>query len=90
MYTYTESGEMVEITETLEELEKDKKKCKKRIWGWRLLKAFSLTYMIMCNSYGHPFYALLSFIPFVIGAIKCDIAQDDYTLVLRKIEKIKE
>lgn len=90
MYIYTERDGMVEITETLEELETLRKKYRNRNIGWRFLKACSLTFIILGGTYGHPFYSMLGFIPLIITTVKSDKALDDYVLVLRKIEKIKE
>lgn len=46
MYIYTERNGMVEITETLEELEKLRIKYRNKNIGWRFLKACSLTFII--------------------------------------------
>lgn len=90
MYIYTERDGMVEITETLEELEKLRIKYRNKNIGWRFLKACSLTLIILGGSYGHPFYSMLGFIPLIITTVKSDKALDDYVLVLWKIEKIKK
>lgn len=90
MYIYTERDGMVEITETLEELEKLRIKYRNKNIGWRFLKACSLTFIILGGPYGHPFYSMLGFIPLIITTVKSDKALDDYVLVLWKIEKIKE
>lgn len=90
MYIYTERDGMVEITEPLEELEKLRIKYRNKNIGWRFLKACSLTLIILGGPYGHPFYSMLGFIPLIITTVKSDKALDDYVLVLRKIEKIKE
>ena len=90
MYIYTERDGMVEITETLEELEKLRIKYRNKNIGWRFLKACSLTLIILGGPYGHPFYSMLGFIPLIITTVKSDKALDDYVLILRKIEKIKE
>lgn len=90
MYIYTERDGMVEITETLEELEKLRIKYRNKNIGWRFLKACSLTLIILGGPYGHPFYSMLGFIPLIITTVKSDLVLDDYELVLMKIEKIKE
>lgn len=90
MYVYDNIGRMVEITETLEELEKLRIKYRNKNIGWRFLKACSLTFIILGGTYGHPFYSMLGFIPLIITTVKSDKALDDYTLVLNKIERIKK
>lgn len=90
MYTYTESGEMAEITGTLEELETLRKKYRNKNILRRLLKACSLTFIILGGTYGYFLYSLLGFIPLIITTIKSEETQSDYELVLMKIEKIKE
>lgn len=90
MYLYTMDEGMVEITETLEELEALRKKYRNKNILWRFLKACSLTFIILGGPYGHPFYSMLGFIPLIITTVKSDKALDDYTLVLNKIERIKK
>lgn len=77
MYVYDNTGRMVEITETLEELEKDRVKYRNRNIGWRLLKACSLTFIILGGPYGHPFYSMLGFIPLIITTVKSNLVLDD-------------
>lgn len=90
MYVYDNMGRQVEITETLEELEKHRVKYRNKNILWRFLKACSLTFIILGGPYGHPFYSMLGFIPLIITTVKSDKALDDYTLVLNKIERIKK
>lgn len=90
MYIYTERDGMVEITETLEELEKLRIKYRNKNIGWRFLKACSLTFIILGGTYGYFPYSFLGFIPLIITTVKSDKALDDYTLVLNKIERIKK
>lgn len=90
MYIYDNMGRQVEITETLEELEKLRIKYRNKNIGWRFLKACSLTFIILGGPYGHPFYSMLGFIPLIITTVKSNLVLDDYELVLRKIEKVKE
>lgn len=81
---------MVEITETLEELEKDRVKYRNKNIGWRFLKAYSLTFIILGGTYGYFPLSMLGFIPLVITTVISDRVLDDYELVLRKIEKVKK
>ncbi len=90
MYIYTERDGMVEITETLEELERDRIKYRNKNILWRFLKACSLTFIILGGPYGYFPYSFLGFIPLIITTVKSNLVLDDYELVLRKIEKIKE
>ena len=89
MYVYDNIGRMVEITETLEELEKLRKKYRNKNIGWRFFKACSLTFIILGGPYGHPFYSMLGFIPLIITTVKSNLVLDDYELVLRKIERLR-
>lgn len=90
MYIYTERDGMVEITETLEELEKLRIKYRNKNIGWRFLKACSLTFIILGGPYGYFPLSMLGFIPLVITTVISDLVLDDYELVLMKIEKVKE
>lgn len=90
MYLYTERDGMVEITETLEELERDRLKYSNKNILWRFLKACSLTFIVLGGTYGYFPYSFLGFIPLIITTVKSDKALDDYTLVLNKIERIKK
>jgi hypothetical protein len=90
MYVYDNIGRMVEITETLEELEKLRIKYRNKNIGWRFLKACSLTFIVLGGTYGYFPYSFLGFIPLIIITVKSDKALDDYTLVLNKIERIKK
>ena len=89
MYVYDNIGRMVEITETLEELEKLRIKYRNKNIGWRFLKACSLTFIILDGPYGYFPYSFLGFIPLIITTIKSDKTLDDYGLVLMKIERVK-
>lgn len=89
MYVYDNIGRMVEITETLEELEKLRIKYRNKNIGWRFLKACSLTFIILGGTYGYFPYSFLGFIPLIITTVKSDKALDDYGLVLMKIERVK-
>lgn len=90
MYVYDNMGRQVEITETLEELEKLRIKYRNKNIGWRFLKACSLTCIILGGTYGYFPYSFLGFIPLIITTVKSDKALDNYTLVLNKIERIKK
>lgn len=90
MYVYNNMGREVEITETLEELEKLRIKYRNKNIGWRFLKACSLTFIILGGPYGYFPLSMLGFIPLVITTVISDLVLDDYELVLRKIEKVKE
>lgn len=84
MYLYT-----TEITEPLEELERDRKKYRNKNILWRFLKACSLTFIILGGTYGYFPYSFLGFIPLIITTIKSEEVQGDYDLILLKIEKVK-
>lgn len=90
MYVYDNMGRQVEITETLEELEKLRIKYRNKNIGWRFLKACSLTFIILGGTYGYFPYHFLGFIPLIITTVKSNLVLDDYELVLSKIEKVKE
>lgn len=70
MYVYDNIGRMVEITETLEELEKLRIKYRNKNIGWRFLKACSLTFIILGGTYGYFPYSFLGFIPLIITTRK--------------------
>ena len=89
MYVYDNTGRQVEITETLEELEKLRKKYRNKNILWRFLKACSLTFIILGGTYGYFPYSFLGFIPLIITTVKSDKALNDYGLVLMKIERVK-